>query len=253
MVPKWGCIELRSTAPDRDPTDPKPVLSLSDSETEEGSSFSEPVSSPSNGVRIEWSIRLSGRWSEIMYVKTEHSQGGWCEMTYENVYLPTQINACSPINVLIFIQENVPEPSCRRGWMRIPAVGISILPSQLICPIYLPPQADSLRWQPLCPHPPAWRGLQPAMTLTFPGFLVKQPQEESEHQHVILGRKTTLGTAGDKMYKPGPAMCGGQGGGRRKGGERTGLPLITTSFRNPSLTTYKLCELGTRLNLFESY
>lgn len=192
-----------------------------------------------------------------MYVKTEHSQGGWCEMTYENVYLPTQINACSPINVLIFIQENVPEPSCRKeGEWGSQQSASPFLPSQLIYPIYLPPQADSLHWQPLCPHPPAWRDLQPAMTLTFPGFLVKQPQEESVSLSTstsFLGERQRLEQQEIRCTNLDQLCVGGREEGRRKGGERTGLPLITTSFRNPSLTTYKLCELGTQLTLFEAY
>lgn len=115
---------------------------------------------------------------------------------------------------------------------------------------WLPPLTASV------PHPPAWRALRPAMTLTFPGFLVKQPQEESVSLSTstsFLGERQRLEQQEARCTNPDQLCVGGREEGRRKGGERAGLSLITMSFRNPSLTTYKLCELGTQLNLFESY
>ena len=100
--------------------------------------------------------------------------------------------------------------------MRIPAVGISILPSQLIYSLLrLTPAIDnlcspssSLAGSPACHDP----DLPRVPSEAAPGR-VSLP----EHQHVIPGRKTMLGTAGDQVYKPGPVMWGGAG---RRAGER---------------------------------
>lgn len=154
---------------------------------------------------------------------------------YVKIYLPAQINAGWQIHVIAFIQETVPEPSWRKENEDIRRAGLSIL--LLSCSalftflLKLPSSTGGVS----CPT------LSLSTSLTCHGSDTSRfPSSAgrfslSDHQYFIPRRKIMLGTDSNQVYIPWPASYSRGAGGRK--GERTGSPLITTSFRSASSST----------------
>lgn len=105
---------------------------------------------------------------------------------------------------VIFIQENVSEPSRRKESETITRAATPISPSQLVCPIYLLPPTACFYGPCLLPWTSACPRLWPVLSLTLSGFLVQQLRADSVSL-CSWEKKTKLATAGDQTVIPVPA------------------------------------------------